>query len=213
MQIQSGKLYENRTWKYLYPCLKYYGTELIDYLGNFFKLAVGIGDSNVTTEGNCIFILIDTNIRLVTEGDVASYKRRFSKFLDWIKYQDYYVTDYVFTGLDRTEKHMVVLKLPEVHNNTYLSFIRGKYSDMYSKEDIDTYFNILPNKVNNPNVTIRNERVKQVKSILKKDKELVPVFVEKVNREFRTTVTVEDFKDAELDFPINLSEEIFNYKG
>ena len=56
MQIQSGKLYENRTWKYLYPCLKCYGPELMDFLSSFFKLGVGIGDFNIPTEGNSIFI-------------------------------------------------------------------------------------------------------------------------------------------------------------
>ena len=47
MQIQSGKLYENRTWKYLYPCLKVYGSTLKTYLNIFFKLAVGLGDHNI----------------------------------------------------------------------------------------------------------------------------------------------------------------------
>ena len=91
MQIQSGKLYENRTWKYLYPCLKHYGLELMNYLTSFFKLAIGVADSNVTVEGNCIFILVDTNLTLSNNVETAKYKANFSKFLDWVKYQYFYV--------------------------------------------------------------------------------------------------------------------------
>ena len=209
MQIQSGKLYENRTWKYLFPCLKYYGNDLINYLTSFIKLGVGIGDDNVKTEGNCIFILIETNVPLASELDRNSYKRSFSKFLDWLRYQPYYMTDYVYEGLDSGEKHMVVIKVPPIHDTTYVNFIQGNYSEMYKKEELNKYFNIMNNDANNLHVTARNERVHNSRLVLTKDSKYAPTFVNQINKEYGSNATLEDFKDAELDYPIKLTEEIF----
>ena len=134
MEIKSEKLYENRTWKYLYPCLKYYGSELSGYLTSFFKLGVGISDSNVSVEGNCIFILIDTNLTLINNVETIKYKANFSKFLDWLKYQHFYIRDYIYEDLGSGEKHMIVLKLPHRYDLSYMFFIKFKYSIMYTKK-------------------------------------------------------------------------------
>ena len=211
MQIQSGKLYENRTWRYLYPCLKNYGMHLINYLSSFIKLGIGIGDNNVKTERNSIFILIQTDPIGASDTDRQNYKRNFSKFLDWLRYQPFYVKDYVYEDLDSAVKHMVVLKIPPKHNIAYDKFVKGKYSEMYSKEEINAYFNIMNNDDNNPVISKRNERVSLSRKILTRDSKHLPVFVETVNKDFGTDIVVEDFKDAELDYPIKLQEEIFSY--
>src|SRR6187402_2593397 len=143
MQIQSGKLYKNRTWKYIYPCLKYYGPELNKHLGTFFKLGVGINDYNMDIKGerNHIFILVDTNLPFSSEDQIKEYKLKFSKFLDWLTYQHYYVADYVYE--DFTGKHMIVLQLPYKHDASFLSFVQGKYSDMYGTKEINDYFKFV----------------------------------------------------------------------
>lgn len=212
MQIQSGKLYENRTWKYLYPCLKHYGPELMNYLTSFFKLGVGIADSNVSVDGNCIFILIDTNIHLANSVEIAKYKSTFSKFLDWVKYQYYYVKDYVYEDLDSGEKHMIVLKLPHKYDISYMSFIKGKYSQMYEQKDINTFFGYITINSNKEAEKKINDKLDITRKILKKDSSYIKTFVDIVNRDFDTDVQVSHFKDAELDYPPKLSEEMFNYK-
>ena len=119
MQIQSGKLYENKTWNYLYPCLKSYGSTLMKHLNSFYKLGVGIKDHNIDIEeGNCIYILLNTNLSS-PQISLINYRENFSKFLDWIRFQPYYVIDYVYDGLDKGEKHMLVLKIPDSYNKAY----------------------------------------------------------------------------------------------
>lgn len=211
MQIQSGKLYENRTWNYLYPCLKYYGNDLMDKLSSFFKLAVGVGDVNRTEEGNCIYILVDTDLPLMSETQREDYKRKFAKFLDWLSYKDYYVTDYVFEDIDKSDKHMVVLRLPKIYDITYVNFVKGNYSVMYSPKVINDYFKYI--NIQNKEVEVkRNQKLKEIRQVLTKDKNYVSTFVAKVNKDFATDVSTKHFMDAELDYPPKKEEEIFNYE-
>lgn len=211
MQIQKGKLNDNRTWRYLYPCLKIYGKELYAYLSQFIKLAVGIGDSNIETKEPCIFILIDPSVRQNTEEETMAYKYRFAKFLNWLRYQYFYKTDYVYEDLDNGEKHMIVLRLPYKYDLSYLSFVQGKYSKMYNKSEVLEYFkNIsLPNRKDIE--TKINKKLEDTRKILTKSKTYVPVFAKLVNEKFDTDNPDTDFYDAELDFPPNLEEEVFNY--
>ena len=210
MQIQSGKLYENKTWKYLYPCLKCYGSTLMGYLHSFYKLGVGVKDDNVEIEGNCIYILIDTKVHL--EGTpVDSYRQNLSKFLDWIRYQSFYVIDYIYEGLDTGEKHLLVLKLPEQYNKTYSRFLRGKYSEMYTKDEIAKYFGFV--NLNNKDLEKKiNEKLQVVRAILNKNTNHLPKFLEELNNEFGTNLSLEDVRNHELDFPPIQEEEIFNCK-
>lgn len=213
MQIQSGKLYKNRTWRYLYPSLKIYGKELMTYLSQFLKISVGIGDSNVETKEPCIFILIDTNMAFKTQAELDSYKNRFANFLNWLKYQSYYVTDYVYDGLDSGgEKHMIVLRLSYKHDLSYLSFIKGKYSEMYKKSDIYNYFKAINLPANKPAEVKLNKELEETRGILFKENKYISKFAKIVNDRFGTDNPDSDFIDAELDFPPELIEEVFNYK-
>lgn len=211
MQIQCGKLYENRTWKYLFPSLKSHGDFLLKNLSKLFKLGVGIGDSNIKIEeGNCIYILIDVKIPLSSEEEIKKYTENFAKFLDWVSYQHYYVRDYLFDNMCGSEKHMVVLRLPMLHDIAYIKFIRGKYSEMYTSKVIDKYFNLK----SNPNKNIEkeiNNKIKNTRSILKKDKEYIQAFCDIVNKDFNTEVTPYIYRNAELDYPPTLKDEVFNY--
>ncbi len=207
MQIQRGKLYENRTWKYLYPCLKEYGEELNENLKNFFKLAVGVRDYNREDKMNCLYILIDTNLALPNEMQLKDYKERFGKFLDWVKYKEYYVADYVY----EKNMHMLVLKIPKAHDATYLNFITGKYSLMYNMKEVRDYFRALV-MVNKEMELKKNAEIRLTRDVLEKESSYVSTFVKIVNTRFKTNATDIDFKDAELDFPPDKKEEIFNFK-
>jgi hypothetical protein len=209
MEIQSGKLYENRTWKYLYPCLRSYTPKLTEFLATFFKLAVGIGDSNVLEVKNkCLFILIDTNIYLLGDRELSVYQERFSTFLDFIRYEPYYIKDYVYEGDGK--KHMLVLKIPFIHLEAYDKFLLGKYSEMYSLKEINTLYKFcnVSDKIVEKK---KNDYISECRAVLTKNPNHVEAFVKKVNIRFKTQATVEDFKDAEIDYPPNFKEEIFNY--
>lgn len=212
MQIQSGKLYKNRTWRYLYPSLKIYGKELMTYLSQFLKLGVGIGDSNVSSQEPCIFILIDTNMVFKTQAELDNYKSRFANFLNWLRYQFYYVTDYVYDGLDSGgEKHMIVLRLSYKHDLSYLSFIKGKYSEMYKQNEVYDYFKVISLPNNKQAEITLNKELENTRSIFFKEKKYIPTFAKIVNDRFDTDNPDSDFEDAELDFPPELKEEVFNY--
>ena len=211
MQIQSGKLYENKTWKYLCPCLKIYGNQLKIHLNSFYKLGVGLKDYNIDIEeSNCIYILIDTKIHSAQQS-LQSYRENLSKFLDWIRFQPYYVIDYVFEGFDNGEKHMLVLKLPETYNKAYSRFYKGRYSEMYSLKEINELFPLIVNS--NKELEVRvNTKIKKIKDILNKNTNYLETFREQVNKEFGTNLSLSDIRNHELDLPPSQNEEIFNYK-
>lgn len=212
MQIEQGKLYENRTWLYLYPVLKNYGKELTDFLSSFFKVAIGIDDGNIKDlEGRFIFILVDTKIETIHESANTTYRQHFSKFLDWVKEQSFYERDYLYNNTEGKEQHMIVLKIPEQFYITFDYFIKGEYSKMYKPEEIKTFFGPVTIK-NKDSQDIINNKLHKVRGILNKSVEFLNPFVTEVNKRFATKVESFYFKDAELDFPPFLDEEIFNYE-
>ncbi len=207
MQIQRGKLYENKTWRYLFPCLRFYGEDLMNRLAGFFKLAVGVRDYNREDKFNCIYILIDTNLALSEDSQIQRYKNNFAEFLEWLRYQEYYVTDYIY----EKDMHMVALKLPNEYNATYMNFIQGKYSIMYNLKEKRDYFRYI--QVSNKEAELKhNTKLKITKDILDKDNKYVATFVKIVNGEYKSNATREDFLEAELDFPPIKKEEIFNFE-
>lgn len=213
MQIQSGKLYENKTWKYLFPCLKYYGTELTVQLNSFLKIAVGVADINMPEiPAFCLFILIDTSVSHKNSAEQELYKKNFDKFLNWLQYQKYFIQDYVFENKQGSNKHMIVLKIPEKFDTAYINFTKGKYGSMYSFHEIRSLlfkFVSLPNKDMEAKV---NERMTNIRGILTRNPEYLPEFIETVNKDFGTQITRFKIDDYELDYPPKLQQEIFNFK-
>lgn len=136
MEIEIGKLYSNRTLKYLVPALNYYGPTLKTKLNLVFKLAFGIYDSLLEgshLEGQKnIYILVDKLVR----PDL------YQNFMDWVKHQEYYVTDYAYDSVleHNSRKQMIVLAFPPTLADAYDKFLQGKYSLMYTKDEINAFF-------------------------------------------------------------------------
>ena len=213
MQIQSGKLYKNKAWKYLYPCLKDYGIILKNHLNTFYKLGVGVDDDNhVPKEENSLYILLDTKISTST-SPLFVYRENLAKFLDWFRNQSFYVADYIYGGLDSHsgEQHMIVIRVPEKHYKSLKAFKEGKYSEMYNEKEILEYFQDIeiPNKEIEQT---RNLEIGETRDILNKRSSYLPKFRNLVNKEFGTTCTLEDLKNHELDVSPFRWEEVFNYK-
>jgi|VirMetMinimDraft_7_1064189.scaffolds.fasta_scaffold00418_25 hypothetical protein len=190
MDIKIGKMLENKTWKFLSPCLSFYGSTFTDKINTVFKLAAGIGDDNHFNPTPSIYLLCD-----------AKYQpRNFIKFLEWIKYEKYYLADYPFTpDLKDARRHMVVIAIPKAYLKTYEYFLEGKYSKMYTEEEIKTLFLQTDTKAAN--------------ILLKKSKALEE-FVKNQNKVYGTKVKANELvtMPEEYEFPLNHKEEIFNYE-
>lgn len=195
MQIQLGTLYVNKTSKYLLPCLKLYGDTFITKLNSVFNLAFGLHDGVLDGTDfepqKLIYIL----------SDKLHQPAKFQNFLNYVKHQNYYVMDYAFDDIETGRKHMLVIKFPESHYHSYDKFIEGKYSKMYTKEEIDKFF-------------IRESEVKQV---ITRDSRMIPIFIERIKESFGKTTEIfkEDLieNDVEYDFPPEQQKEFFNYKN
>ena len=194
MGIEIGKLYANRTVKYLVPGLNYYGVTLRTKLNLVFKLAFGIHDSlleGTHLEGQKnIFILVDK----LVEPD------KFQNFMDWVKHQEYFVTDYAYDAImeNHSRKHMIVLAYPPTMGDCYDKFLLGKYSKMYTKQEIIDYFG-GENKAAARHVLCKTVFAKNQFKVLVK--EVFDVLLEE-----------QDFLQGswEYDLPPNEEEEFFN---
>lgn len=107
---------------------------------------------------------------------------------------------------------MIVLRLSYKHDLSYLSFIKGKYSQMYKQSDVYDYFGVISIPNNKQTEIKLNKELEETRSILFKESKYIPTFAKIVNDKFGTDNPDSDFIDAELDFPPELNEEVFNYK-
>jgi hypothetical protein len=194
MDIEIGKLYTNRTLKYLVPALNFYGPTLKTKLNLVFKLAFGIHDSllegtHLQGQKN-IFILVDKLVR----PDL------YQNFMDWLKHQEYYVTDYAYDSIleHNSRKQMIVIAFPPKLADIYDKFLLGKYSLMYTKEEINTFFGD-ENKAEARHVLCKTLFAKNQFKIL-------------VRETFGTILEEQDFLVGswEYDFPPSAEEEFFN---
>jgi hypothetical protein len=193
MVIKYREQYENKTSEYLSPCLKEGYSRIFEVkFKEMFVLAYGIGDKVIEENPNFIignkspiFILIDT----------FANKRKSEDFIYWIRYQDYYIYDYIADMEGRG--HMIILDFPKKYKNAYDKFLEGKYSEMFTKEEILKLF---------------KEDSKEYK-VLTKNKLLLPDFTNKLRKIFDLkNLSDRDLEDSELELPytMNLKEEIFN---
>ncbi len=75
MKIVTGKIYVNKTKKYLLPIVKDYGNELISKLSSVHKLAMGINDDIIPEYFNFknhIFILVDVSIKPINFSKIIN---------------------------------------------------------------------------------------------------------------------------------------------
>lgn len=191
MKLEPGTIYFNKTVKYLVPALNFYGPMLKTKLGLVSLMGIGIFDmslegSHLEGQKNIYFLI-----------NKAHQVNLFQDFLHWLKYQDYYVTDYHFDPSEHSNRHMVVLSFPYEMSAAYDLFLKGKYSKMYTKEELDLYFGAKPLAL----------KVLKRTDIAKRE------FKKQVFDTFGTLLEEEDFSREvfEYDFPPTKEEEFFNY--
>lgn len=181
-------MFENKTRQYLLPALKEYGNEFIDRLNSVYKVAVGIADivvdnANIKFEKH-LFILLETN----TAPDF------FKGYLEWIREQHMYEDDYVYDNIQKSNMHMIVIKLPEKYYHTIELFKKGKYSEMFDASTIEKYFSNYPT----------------VKKVFIKDSNYKVLFTKKMNRIWGTNIKVDEW-EGENDFPPTNETDVFNH--
>lgn len=186
MDNPGDDIYPNKTRRYLLPVLKDYGQDFINKFNQIFKTAVGIGDFVVEESGiewqRHLFILIDSS---------KSHKF-FLKFMKWIIAQDYYEDDYIYGNIQKSNLHMLVLKIPEKFYKSLEAFKTSRYSAMYDEDTIKHLFNNSPN----------------TQKVFIKDHNYKIEFIKKVNQDFETNI--DDFdNDFQLDYPFDKEEEQF----
>ena len=194
MNIEIGNGIENKTWRFLVPCLKDHGEEFEErFNSDVHKLAYGIEDKlfkNIELLKNkCpVFILCDRGI----------LNEQFEGFLTWLKYQDYYISDYQY-DVRNLRYYMLVIDVPKNRYSIYNNFLLGKYSEMYSTNELKHYIDIYSDDYR----------------IMSKDERYRGKFISKIEKEFGTDIKSDSsFYNCELEFPYKLKEEdeVFNFK-
>ena len=192
MELKVGDLYKNRTLAYLVPALAYYGEEFKDRFSTVFKLGFGIFDylleeSHLQGQKN-LYILLDREFQ----------KNQYSIFMNWIKNQEFYVTDYSYDNQETGRLQMLVIAFPTPLEDAYDKFIQGKYSEMYFKKEIEELFS--------------DSWKAEKKGVLTRTAGARIIFTHKVKEEYGTELTFSDFKKEkyEYDFPPKKEQEIFN---
>lgn len=189
MRIERGLMYKNKTLKYLVPALNYYGSTLKAKINLIFILSFGIFDnllegSHLEGQKN-IFILIDRKVN----------PSQFENFMNWVKLQEYYITDYVYDDLEKGCQQMLVLKFPTPLEDAYSKFLKGQYSKMYTKEEIETYF-----------------KGKEATEVFRKSFSAKQQFISTIKEVFDTSLEETDFinHQVEYDIPPVKEQEFFN---
>lgn len=200
IKIQLGKIFMNRTRKYLMPVLKDYGSDFSSKINNLFKVAVGIGDIIVD---NCgihhefhLFILVDT----------LSNTSNFISLLDDIRRHSSYEDDYVYGNITKSRYHMIVVKIPDNYHFSLGKFKKGRYSQMYNESDLKKLFSFDSEKVTN--------EYRKIQKVLIKDHNYKFEFAKIIQQEFDIPdYSSDDIGDeSEFDFPLLNIEEIFSLK-
>jgi hypothetical protein len=130
----------------------------------------------------------------------------FQKFRANLQTFSCYVTEYPQGEIDNNI-YTFVISLPEEHSNLKMNFVEGKYSHMYSKNTIER---IIPKTGIDPSKGI--EVLTKAYQVLTKNSTYLVSFVNQLNKDFGTKVTIEDISpDAEYDYRPQLHQEVLNY--
>jgi hypothetical protein len=176
------KCYENKTLRFLVPCLTRHGTyfivrfnEALDYI-----IKIGIHDTALKEQymdRKKVCMLLKMNITIYTHT-----------FLMFMRKQPFFITDYDF------EKHekMILFEVPPNYFNTYDSFIIGDYEKMYTIEDITS----LRFKEKDRNILMGTNMAKLN-------------FIDELGREFRIAMKHHEVKPP-FELPLKFEDELFN---
>lgn len=193
-KMAVGKFIPNKTSSYLVPALGEYGKTFTTKVSNLKILQFGIYDDDlkdlsVIYGSKCIYILFDSGVR--------PHHTRSS--LDWFANQEFYVDCIPFVSHDYPLK-LLIIEFPEVLEGAYDKFLLGKYSEMYTKDEIKKYFD--------------EKKHKEALEVMRKSPIAAERHKQRIREDFGTTLTTKDLKSSgyQYDYPPKKEEEIFNFK-
>jgi hypothetical protein len=175
----------NKTGKYLAPCIQKYGQEFTQKFTAISKIAYGIDDLCSQKYNNALFVLVNSKRK----------SREFNSFLSYFRNHESYIDDYAYDNPIFGNMYMLVIKIPKESYNAYKYFKEGKYSLMYSDDDIEKLIS-APNTYN----------------VLTKQKHYKKEFIKVLNKIFNgVSITEDELGNRELDLPISVDiyKEVF----
>lgn len=196
--LNIDSIFNNRTYLYLSPVLLKHG----DYfkqrvLADTHRIAYGILDTALlgsplieSNNKRPIFLLLSTLIK----------PTRLDSFLNFIRTEHYYITDYIFDTFNTyPSQRMVVLDIPKEYYKTYDEFKLGNYSSMFTEEQIKDLFE-------------SRQVDKDVIKVLTKDPNYKKTFTQIVEKRFGVEVSTNQIKELDFPYTLDKSAEIFGYK-
>lgn len=147
MTLELGKIFINPTARFLTPILNSFNTTFLQHFNlvrnHLLGFAIGDVKYDKAKKKNHKYLLFTA---YSVNGSYDYTRKRFLNgkggrtaflnFLKQIRKSSYYYDDYIYD-----EKiHIVVYNLPEKYNKAYDEFIKGKYSKMFSEEEIKELF-------------------------------------------------------------------------
>lgn len=203
----------NQTRKYLIPQFREYGNEFIDKIRSLNIKGMFLQDYgvNVTDDSKTIkpqlYFLFDVNgpIRYGQYENIKHSRLSFMESLQWFRQKNYYVIDYPFDSNKDGHLHVVVFKLPKPE--TLPLFLKGQYSKMYTKDEIEKW---IPKQYIEINEGKEITKYTTTYQVLTRNSEYFENFRNKVQEEFGVRESSVNPK-AEYDFPPHFPNEILRY--
>lgn len=211
----------NRTFDYLQPSFKLREQEFRDTLYSLCILNYYAMDSdyykvyNITSVENIIFLQVDTlgffnyeskNYFKSSETALAEYKLLLNKLKEYSFFETHY-------KCKEKHKEILVFNLPEViikgkKINTVENFFNGKYSELWTEEQLEIMFAPIENGEHYEITRNENSKRNRIKSILKKDSNFKQIYIDIIYNKFGTRLTELDIKeDQELDMAAKFEPE------
>lgn len=189
VEIKKGKIFENRTKKYLVPLLKEYGSKFVSRINTNQVLAFGICDHEITDIiEDKIYIYFDKNGFSSYDDYINKEKGQltFKRFLEFVEQEEYFDKYYHLND----DHCVVVINLPHAVMDLFLN---GAYSKIYDNDD-------------------KKKFLKQnVKNIVNKEDSYFQLFEKIIQEDFNTTIEIDKTVLKEFDYPPILTQEIFHY--
>lgn len=179
--IEKGKLLHNKVLRYLVPALREYGSE---FLNKFVKLSSSWSGFTIGIDGQ----LFDNKLACFC---IDTHTENFNEFLDFIQEQDY-LCEHRYYDITK-DIYLFVIEFP--FKEAFKLFLEGKYSKMYTNEQINKYF-----------VIRNNGKVTPIYSVLTKNPNYEREFLRRIQRDFDTDVIPEG--EFEYDYPPFINQEV-----
>lgn len=178
----------NKTRKYLAPCFSAYEDTFTREIRKYSTFGTFIGDTTRQYSPYSVSFLINVERNKI---------KNFMESIVFFRRHESYVKDYLVGDLIYSKLHMLTLKVPDRHIESYEYFLQGAYSKMYNINEVKKYLN-LSMKLSGKTHSLRHTAVQ----VLTKDEEMRQAIADHYKVPLQLV--------QELDGKPKSTEEIFN---